>query len=368
MTRTTLRSTARRGGRELDELVAAPSPDPSDWEITLLDSLASLVGGEVAFDVPPAPLAHHEGPWAFGCRLRALDGELPSPWQGDLIVRLADDTAETAREAAAIRAVEAAGIGAPLIVAELDLPSPGATDQVRPRAVGALVCTAPEGTPLPELIGYNLGQSEALLGGFATNHAAVHDGVDVAELAGAVPTVSLEDELARIDAGRFGEEVAWLAEHAPEPAAPVLCHGGYQPLCVSGPEPDRWDEVGGPGRGLHTRNWCGAVLAERELDVAFTLVAFWFAPHFAPNRSERTAIKMIRNTLSNSYKLAYAGAAPVDGGRLRFWQAFHAVRGMARVAGAYDGVGSPFAVVDRGPLPAVLGEELSRYFRMQRRG
>ena len=142
----------------------------------------------------------------------------------------------------------------------------------------------------------------------------------------------------------------------------MLCHGGYQPLCVYGPPPDAWAAHGGPGKGLTVGNWCGAVLAEAEFDVAFTLVAFWSAHCFAKNRSERTAIKMIRNTLLNTYKVGYQARHELDPDRLRFWQAFHALRGLARLGGAYDPVGSPFAPQDRGPLPDQLEAELERHF------
>lgn len=361
----------RRGGSDLEELVPAPAPDPSVWGVALLDALAPVAGTELAFLTSPEPLPHHEGPWAFACELSALGGgSLPPEWRGTLVVRVADAPQESAREVAAIEANHAGGLGGPTLLATVLLDAPSTPSG--PVARSALVTAPPAGTPLPELIGYNLHQSGELLTGFARHHAAIGDLVIQGVSGGdpgdsPIPVVDVAAELARIDRGRFGDQLAWLEARVPEPGPLVLCHGGYQPLCVSGPGPEGWDAVGGPGHGLAATNWGGAVLGERELDVAFTLVAFWFAPHFAPNRSERTAIKMIRNTLSNSYKLAYEEAALLDGDRLRFWQAFHAVRGMARVAGAYDTAGSPFATGDRGPLPAVLGPELDRYFRMQHR-
>ncbi len=355
----------RRGGSDVEALVPAPAPDPEVWGPALLDALAPRAGCELAFASAPEALPHHEGPWAFGVRLAPLGGELSAPWSSPLVVRVADDPAETAREAAAIECSAGGGLGAPEVLAAVAI-TPDVDAGAGPVARSVLVTAPPTGIPLPELIGYNLGQSNELLAGFAHHHAAIGDLAVPDDLP--VPRLSLPDELARIDRTRFGDQLAWLEAHAPTTTGPeVLCHGGYQPLCVTGPGPETWDAVGGPGHGLSVTNWSGAVLAEREVDVAFTLVAFWFAPHFAPNRSERTAIKMIRNTLSNSYKLAYAEAAALDGERLRYWQAFHSVRGMARVAGAYDTTGSPFAAGDRGPLPEVLGPELDRYFRMQKR-
>lgn len=392
------RATARRrrGGAALDELVPAPAPDPEVWGPSLLDALAASAGAELAFVAPPRPLEHHHGPWAHGVELRALGaGALAPGVEGPLVVRLASDRREADREAAALAANRAAGLGVPEVLAVVDLPEPpsgherpggdgdvppgGAADErpggaVAPVARAALVTAPVEGTPLPELIGLHLTRSDELLAGFATHHAAVH-AVPVGEdLERAVPELDLDAELARIDGDRFGAQLDWLERHRPSPGERVLAHGGYQPLCVSGPGPEAWDALGGPGRGLAVGNWCGVLRAEREADVAFTLVAFWVAPHFAKSRSERTAVKMIRNTLATTHKGAYASSADLDPDRLRFWQAFHAVRGMARLAGAYDagpvapgGPPSPFAVVDRGPLPAVVSGELDRLFRMQHR-
>ena len=117
------------------------------------------------------------------------------------------------------------------------------------------------------------------------------------------------------------------------------------------------------GRPEHAHRLIAAVLAEREFDVAYTLVALWSAPFFAKNRPERTAIKMIRNTLINTYKLGYEDAHPFDQDRVRFWEAFHVLRGIARLQGVYDSASSPFAPPDRGNLPTELARELPRRYQ-----
>ena len=238
----------------------------------------------------------------------------------------------------------------------------GPTSTAEPR--WALISEAVTGVALPELIGFNLHQADDLLRGFAANHNAIHR-LSANELGAdhPIPTIVAAIEVARIDPGRFPAERRWLDEHLPPPADVVLCHGGYQPLCVFGPPPIEWPEHGGPGKGLTVANWSGAVLAEPEFDVAFTLVAFWSAPCFAKNRAERTAIKMIRNTLLNTYKLGYTTLEELDPERVRFWRAFHSIRGMARLDGGYDADGSPFESQDREPLPDDLGSELQRHFR-----
>jgi aminoglycoside phosphotransferase (APT) family kinase protein len=325
--------------------VATPPPPVEAWAAPLREAVGELVGADPAGIGVPAPLPHGYGPWAFDV--------------GGTTVRLAPERAELDREVAAMALNRRHGLGAPVVLGVVEVDAPG---------VGwALVTEGTTQVPLPDLIGFNLHHSNALLTGFAAHHHAIHSlpAADVDELVagGLVPRVDPASEVARIDADRFPAEVAWLAEHVPAPAPPVLCHGGYQPLATFGPPPEDWDANGGPGKGLTVVNWSAAVLAEVAYDVAFTLVAFWSAPYFAPNRSERTAIKMIRNTLLNTYKQGYSACASVDLDRLRWWQAFHALRGQARLTGAYDADGSPFAAPDRGAVPTDLEPELARLFR-----
>lgn len=328
-------------------------PAIAGWAPRLLDACGRLAAAEVRFATEPVALDHAQGPWAFGFRLDGAAG-----WDGDLVARLGTDRAALDREAAAMTLSATHGCRAPAVRGVEAL----APDAGEPLWV--LISDAVSEVALPELIGFNLHHSDALLRGFAAHHDAIHRLPVTALGAGApIPTISARDELARIDADRYAGEVAWLDEHVPAPAPLVLAHGGYQPLAVYGPRPAEWPDHGGPGRGLTVTNWCGAVLAEPEFDVAFTLVAFWSAPFFAPNRSERTAIKMIRTTLLNTYKQGYTAERPIDPDRLRFWQAFHALRGLARMTGAYDHDGSPFAPQDRGELPDDLEPELARHVR-----
>jgi hypothetical protein len=321
----------------------------------------------VTFAAGPEALDHSEGPWAFRCRFA---GALAWPDSGDsedaagpddaggsgLVVRLAPDRASVEREAAAMRIARRRLNGAARVRAVVPL---GDGDE----APWALLRDEVTGVALPELIGFNLHHSDALLHGFAEHQADIHR-LPVDGLADqGLPVVDAEEEVARIDAARLPKERRWLDDQRPEPGDGVVCHGGYQPMSVFGPPPEEWEAHGGAGHGLVTTNWCGAVLAEREFDVAYTLVALWSAPFFAQNRAERTAIKMIRNTLINTYKLGYENAHRVDPDRVRFWEAFHVLRGIARLEGAYDGTGSPFAPPDRGTLPTELASELPRRYQ-----
>ncbi len=357
-----------------DEVVVAPPP-ADEWARPLADAVSRLTGASVASSARPQPLPHGRGPWIFGLPL-AHDHPEPAVEPSDagpavalgtsaappaLVARLGTARPDLERELAAIEHNRTHGFATETVqgIVELDRGSTG------PDAITCALITDPiDAVPLPDLIGFNLHHANELLDGFAAHHEAIHRlPIDAIPGSGAVPEIVAEDELDRIDRDRYRAEWRWLADHLPTAAAPVLCHGGYQPLAVFGPPAEAWPEHGGPGQGLTVANWSGAVLAEPAFDVAFTLVAFWSAPFFAPNRSERTAIKMIRNTLLNTYKLGYYARRDLDPDRVRFWQAFHALRGIARLEGAYDTPGSPFATVDRGAIPTELGPELRRHFR-----
>ena len=351
----------------------APSTAPpvDQWSAALLRALEAATGTPVAFAEEPVALDHSEGPWAFRCRLTQPvrwrgaprvepddepDGATDDSGSAGFALRLAPDRPSLEREAAAMRVARRELDGAACVRAVVQL-------DAGPEPLWALLRDEVAGVGLPELIGFNVHHSDTLLRGFAAHQADMHR-IPVAELLdGGLPVIDAAEEVARIDAARLPKQRRWLDEHLPARAEAVLCHGGYQPMSVFGPPPKEWDAHGGPGRGLVTTNWCAAVLAEREFDVAYTLVALWSAPYFAKNRPERTAIKMIRNTLINTYKLGYEDAHRLDPDRVRFWEAFHVLRGIARMEGAYDGDGSPFAPPDRGNLPTELTTELPRRYQ-----
>jgi hypothetical protein len=355
----------RKRGDDIELLVPAPAPASETWAPALLDVLTSRAGTRVSFVRGPETGAHTDGPWAFHCELAADRGALPPAWCGRLTLRLGDGDSELRREEAALRFCSAHGLGVPEAIARVQL-GPAEDDGTGLRATHALVVGVPDLVPLPELIRANLRYNNELITGCARAHAALHD-LDSRELESSVPVLSIGDELERIDNRRFGARVDWLRANAPRPARRALCHGGYVPFCASGPASDAWEEVGGPGGGLVISNWCGAILAERECDVGHTLVALWMLPSFAKTRADRTMMKMVRNVVTNGYRVGYSEAAPLDLDRLRFWQAFHALHALARLEGAYDASGSPFAAPERAPLPASMAPELDRMFTMQRR-
>jgi hypothetical protein len=348
------------------EQLPAEPPAVETWSGSLLRACAAAAGVEVEYAQTPVALDGFHGAWAFRFRLQRRPpshGESPDdlgpPWAARLVVRLAGDRLALEREEAAMRLARAHGGGAPQVLCLTPL---DARDSSGP--VWALVSEAAADVFLPELIGWNMRHSEAILRGFGAHHAAIHQ-VPVSELGSdhPVPVIAPAVEVARIDAAHFPLERRWLDEHLPGPSEVALCHAVYSPWSVFGPPPEAWAEHGGPGKGLTVINWSGAVLADPAFDVALTLVLFWSAPYFAKTRGERAQIKMIRHSLLNTYTLGYPGYRRLDPERVRFWRAFHALRGIARVRGAYDSSGSPFEPHDRGPLPEDLGPGLAGHFK-----
>jgi aminoglycoside phosphotransferase (APT) family kinase protein len=288
---------------------------------------------------------------------------------------------ELEAEAAALRISRSCGLDAPTVVATVPLTGDAEAGDGGSRAgAWALVTTRPGGVGYPALLPANLAHLEELFAGFARHQAALHDRTeapgrperdvddpeppDLDRRRTALPRLDLAAEMDRIDAGRFAAELGWLRAHAPEPGPEVVCHGAYEMNAVHGPGPEAWDRWGGPGRGLTVTNWFNAVRAEREYDVGLTLVTFWVAPLFVEHRPARAPLRMMRNNLASSYRRAYREVAALDPVRLSFWQAFHAVRGMAEAAGAYRSPRSAFRRTDPDVLPKGLGKELARLHRM----
>ena len=247
------------------------------WTGPLLAACAASAASDLDYDESPAALDHAHGAWAFGFRLRrpsttttVADG---ADWTVPLTVRLAIERRDLERESSAIHLNGRHGLGAPVVrtLVALDV-----ADAPSGR-LWALIGEPMDGVALPELIGFNLHQAEDILKGFASHHAAIHElPVDRSDELAAIPEVVAADELARIDRTRFPAEHEWLTQRIPEPSDLVLCHGGYQPLCVSGPPPDAWAAHGGPGNGLTVgqlvRRGAGRARVRRGLHAGRVLV------------------------------------------------------------------------------------------------
>jgi SAM-dependent methyltransferase len=331
------------------------------WARALLGALGPAVGVPLGYTAPPRELAPDPLPETYGFQLGTTGpSALPPEWEGRKLVRLSGDRSNLAREAAAIGISQAQGLSAPTVRALL--PLEGAEVGAGERF--GLVTDRPSGLPMLELIGPHLNYFESVLAGFAHHHASLHNQTAGLAAPEAIPTVDLLDVLGRIDEDRYPAQVAWLRAQMSGPGPDVLCHGGYEPRCVSGPGPDTWDTVGGPGHGLEIANWRNAAVAEREYDVGLTLMAFWVAPMFVDHRALRAQFKMIRNKLASRYLRSYADFGQLDDRKVAFWQAFHAQRVIAQLNGAYAHERSPFLPPAHGDVPKGLEKELARLFRI----
>ena len=128
--------------------------------------------------------------------------------------------------------------------------------------------------------------------------------------------------------GHFAAELESLRSDERGGGPHVVCHGGFQLSAV------RLDP--GDPAGALVANWSNARLAEREYDVAQTLLTFWSLPYLAAGRARRRALRAVRDALIEGYRSAYESCSPLDPDRMRYWEAFHALAWSARMA-ADDG-------------------------------
>jgi aminoglycoside phosphotransferase (APT) family kinase protein len=276
----------------------------------------------------PEPVIGGFGPGAFRFRV-AVDGEESagsadgsadaSPrsegalgdWAGPLLARRAAPEV-LAHEAAWTEAVTVAGFPAAAVVAH---------DPDRE----VVVLRAPAGTSLTEVMITDMARTSQLLGDLGRLHARLHalpaERVAADATAGGAGAPPAGDgDPARHAASdevraALADELAWLDTHLPPAARPVVCHGDLHPSHVYLRPDDPASTV--------VVNWTAARLADPELDVARTAAAFWFSPYYLDNAMYRKVMKMARESLASAYLDAYrdAAAAPLDGDRLRYWQA-----------------------------------------------
>ena len=218
---------------------------------------AAVVGSEVDFVDGPDPLEPAQGPWAFGGRMAIAE---PSPdgearevrgrWEAPLVVRLATHRSDLEREAVAMQVSRSGGCrraGGARHRRGGD--RRGGRTLVGARLTGRLG----RGTPRPDRLQPAPGRRASSWLRCASRRDPP---APVDHVGDAVPVIDAADEVARIDPIEFAAERGWLHEHLPSGGERVLCHGGYQPLCVFGPPADCWEQHGGPGHGLSATNWC----------------------------------------------------------------------------------------------------------------
>ncbi len=133
----------------------------------------------------------------------------------------------------------------------------------------------------------------------------------------------------------------------------VLCHGDFHPLNVLV-----------DGSTAHVIDWTDAGLGPREADVSRTALLFEVAAIAADNGLERTLLRAAGPRLARRYRRRYAATAPLDSGRMRCWEALHALHGWAQIlmlhAGGFDGESS--SAGDEARVPMALADWLHHRF------
>lgn len=274
----------------------SPSPLPPDVGPGPAADVADRVLDAVEpadFAVRPEPLLAGAGPDAYTFTLATDDPY----WAGVLVARAAPFPV-LQRELTWLRAAAERDFAVPRLLTD------------RPED-GVLVFRPPGGENLTGRMTSDLVGLPDHLASFGRLHARLHS----------LSTDGLSDDAgppAVPDDPAVAEEVAWLDDNRPPGAPPVLCHGNLHPVQVY----VRGDDEPGP---TVTADWTQARLAEPELDVGATLVAFWTAPLYVANRTHRALVKLARDSLASAYLTAYGKAAtrPLEDARVRYWQAFH---------------------------------------------
>jgi aminoglycoside phosphotransferase (APT) family kinase protein len=291
----------------------------------LLSTIARATGTtSIGYARAPEPLTG--GFWATLYAFELADP--PKGLDGPLVLRLMPDAERARREIAFHAAIARAGF----IVPEIRLS--GAADGelgsafiVMTRAPGGSMLT---GLGVREKLVMLARMPRVLADTMLALHAIDADRVRraVVEAGCAEASIGLASAVDDVlgTATRLGiptlrAALDWLRERQPDAARAVVCHGDVHPdnLIVS------------RGRVTAVVDWTNARLAEREFDVACTaqLIAQWPIP--VPQVT-RPLFMRIGRFFAGRFTAAYRRGASVDPERLRWYDALHGLRILAKVA------------------------------------
>ncbi len=262
---------------------------------------------------------------------------LPAEWRRDLVLRIhptVDRSGLAEHEAAAQNWCAARGYPAPRVLAVfgagdlLDLPV-----QVVERAPGDTMLAATMRRPW---------RAPALLRRLARLHASLHalpvEGFPPAAGGAAVtlavrrlqPVHTWIPRLPAADAAALADGLERLGTILPllDVDDPSVCHGDMHPLNVL---VDR--------RGTETViDWTDVALGDPLGDVARTALLFEVARVAASSPPERAVLGAAGGWMRTTYLDAYRARRPIDGERLRRWQAVHALHGWGQVVALHAGL------------------------------
>jgi aminoglycoside phosphotransferase (APT) family kinase protein len=283
----------------------------------LRELLAQELGVPVAYAEEPVPLAGGFSNEIF--RFQLAHG--PPGFDGPLVLRLAHDDHDVAREAIVQDGVARAGYPAPAVLLH------GPRNGLRaPFIVTPLV----PGIEFDQMLSLRtaLPLFRRLPAQLAGTMADLHD----------VPTAPITDELARAGwtAERLGSvgvlaDVAalaaerdepsvapglrWLHAHIPDFAPAVVCHGDLHPLNLLF-DGDRISAV---------LDWELARLADPAYDVARTVTLLAMAP-YPMKKPVRRLVQPITRRLANSFVSHYRKRRALDDASLHWHEALHVLR------------------------------------------
>jgi aminoglycoside phosphotransferase (APT) family kinase protein len=310
----------RRRDRRRDQGGGANSATDLDLDAVgtaVLDTAEAALGTRPDLTAGPEAVLAGAGPDAYSFELATDD----PGWTGTLVARTSDVDV-LANETAWIRALDSTGYPVPEVVA--DRHDDGVVVFRPPAGVNLAGCMVDDFMAVPRF-----------LAAFGQLHARLH-ALSVDELVAAATAgngadgngpddndddAPLDELLDRAASGAVRAEVdtelTWLDKFRPGEAADVLCHGELNPVHVYVDGSDTATAV--------PVNWTRTRLGPRAFDVAATVTAFWTSPLYVDGAVQRTALKMIRDSLISAYLKAYSEASPepLDDEALRYWQAFH---------------------------------------------
>jgi aminoglycoside phosphotransferase (APT) family kinase protein len=333
--------------------MAVDPHDPAAVAEALRGWVERRFGGEVSVVGSPSTVGA-----GFDSYIHLVDlggGELPAAWRAPLVVRLlpsVDRVGQSHREAAVQGWAASKGFAAPAVL-EVLAPDDlfGLPAQVMERAPGTTMLDALTARPWRAL---------ALVRQLADIQLALHalplDGWP----SSTDPVVLVDQRLAlsRRAAGALGDaELSAAVERASDLAdiatmgPPVVCHGDFHPLNVMV-----------DGATASVIDWTDAGLGPREADVARTLLLFQVASIAASSALERQLLKVAGPRLASRYRRAYEASAALDEGRLRAWEALHALHGWSQVLTLHAGGFEDASSSDQGRIPLEVGDFLRGRF------
>jgi aminoglycoside phosphotransferase (APT) family kinase protein len=282
----------------------------------------------LTYDGAPSRLTG--GFWAELVSFRLQDA--PVGWDGPLVARVMPDAATAAKETVFQAEVAAQGFSTPAVHLA------GGPDDGLGRSF--LVMDLASGDPM--LSGLGGGGAIAALprlvrrlpATLAGTMARLHQ-LDASVIRTRLGEAGVEastvgDLVDRLHAaatltGRVDLEAAatWLTEHAPAPAAEVVCHGDLHPFNVL---------VDADG-SVTVLDWSGGLLAPAAYDVAFTGLVLAEPPVTVP-RSVRPLVRAAGRALARRFRRAYvsAGGAPIDRAALAWQEGVICLRVLVEVA------------------------------------